>query len=56
MKFHLCMFVLQGVGTYSKAIKQVEEDIQTGLKKVNELAGNIIPYDGTVLVLSKLKK
>lgn len=30
---------LQGVGQYSKAIKSVEEDIQNGVKKVNELAG-----------------
>ena len=29
----------QGVGQYSKAIKSVEEDIQNGVKKVNELAG-----------------
>uniref|UniRef100_A0A8W8K220 26S proteasome regulatory subunit 7 n=1 Tax=Magallana gigas TaxID=29159 RepID=A0A8W8K220_MAGGI len=28
-----------GVGQYSKAIKSVEEDIQNGVKKVNELAG-----------------
>ncbi|XP_060575482.1 26S proteasome regulatory subunit 7-like [Ruditapes philippinarum] len=28
-----------GVGQYSKSIKQVEEDIQNCLKKVNELAG-----------------
>lgn len=31
--------LLQGVGQYSKAIKSVEEDIQNGVKKVNELAG-----------------
>lgn len=30
---------LQGVGQYSRSIKQVEEDIQNCLKKVNELTG-----------------
>lgn len=46
MKSQFCYFAvlslidrLQGVGQYSKAIKSVEEDIQNGVKKVNELAG-----------------
>lgn len=46
MKSQFCYFaglnlidLLQGVGQYSKNIKSVEEDIQNGVKKVNELAG-----------------
>lgn len=46
LKSQFCYFAvlnlidrLQGVGQYSKAIKSVEEDIQNGVKKVNELAG-----------------
>ena len=30
---------LQGAGMYSKSVKQTEEDIQTILKRVNELSG-----------------
>lgn len=30
---------IQGQGAYSKAIKQVEEDIQAIIKRVNELSG-----------------
>jgi len=30
---------MQGQGPYSKSIKQVEEDIQGGIKRVNELCG-----------------
>ena len=35
------MFLLyfQGAGIYSKSIKQVEDDIQNVMKRVNELAG-----------------
>lgn len=29
----------KGAGSYSKAIKKVEEDIKNSLKKVNELTG-----------------
>lgn len=31
--------VLKGQGQYTKAIKNVEEDIQSIIKRVNELAG-----------------
>ena len=32
-------FLLQGAGMYSRSIKQIEDDIQASLKKVNELSG-----------------
>ena len=32
---------IQGAGSYSKAIKKVEEDIKNSLKKVNELTGKM---------------
>jgi len=49
--YHFLTVVLlfQGVGQYSRSIKQVEEDIQNGLKKVNELAGK--NYKSDVLFL-----
>lgn len=31
--------LLQGAGPYDKAIKKTEEDVQTILKRVNELSG-----------------
>jgi 26S proteasome regulatory subunit T1 len=31
--------ILQGQGPYSKSIKQTEEDIQSIIKRVNELSG-----------------
>jgi len=43
------VLLFQGVGQYSRSIKQVEEDIQNGLKKVNELAGK--NYKSDVLFL-----
>ena len=33
------MKFFQGAGPYDKAIKQTEEDVQTILKRVNELSG-----------------
>lgn len=33
------MFLFQGQSTYSRQIKQVEDDIQQLLKKINELTG-----------------
>lgn len=38
MNYH-CQLLLQGQGQYTKTIKTVEEDIQTIIKRVNELTG-----------------
>lgn len=35
----LCIWDVQGQSTYSRQIKQVEDDIQQLLKKINELTG-----------------
>lgn len=36
---HKQVWFIQGQGQYTKAIKNVEEDIQSIIKRVNELAG-----------------
>lgn len=39
IKFFNSFFILQGQGQYTKIIKEVEDGIQTVMKRVNELTG-----------------
>lgn len=38
------IFIFQGQSTYSRQIKQVEDDIQQLLKKINELTGMFLSF------------